>query len=86
MIILGIHTHHESGASIVKNGEVLAAISEDRIRNIKHYEDYPIKSIEEVFRISKVDPSEIDGIAITDIAEPRFKKKFSPHTEYLNNY
>ena len=84
LIILGIHTHHESGASIVKNGEVLAAISEDRIRNIKHYEDYPIKSIEEVFRISKVDPSEIDGIAITDIAEPRFKKKFSPHTEYLN--
>ena len=84
LIILGIHTHHESGASIVKNGEVLAAINEDRIRNIKHYEDYPTKSIEEVFRISKVDPSEIDAIAISNIAEPRFKKKFSPHTEYLN--
>ena len=84
LIILGIHTHHESGASIVKNGEVLAAINEDRIRNIKHYEDYPTKSIEEVFRISKVDPSEIDAVAITNIAEPRFKKKFLPHTEYLN--
>ena len=84
LIILGIHTHHESGASIVKNGEVLAAINEDRIRNIKHYEDYPTKSIEEVFRISKVNPSEIDAIAITNVAEPRFKKKFSPHTEYLD--
>ena len=84
LIILGIHTHHESGASIVKNGEVIAAMNEDRIRNIKHYEDYPTKSIEEVFRISKVDPSEIDAVAITNVAEPRFKKKFSPHTEYLN--
>ena len=84
LIILGIHTNHESGAAIVKNGEVLAAMNEDRIRNIKHYEDYPTKSIEEVFRISKVDPSEIDAVAITNVAEPRFKKKFSPHTEYLN--
>jgi len=84
LIILGIHTHHESGASIVKNGEVLAAINEDRIRNIKHYEDYPTKSIEEVFRISEVDPSEIDAIAISNIAEPRFKKKFSPYPEYYN--
>jgi len=84
LVVLGIHTHHESGASIVKNGEVIAAMNEDRIRNIKHYEDYPTKSIEEVFRISKVDPSEIDAIAITNVAEPRFKKKFSPYTEYFN--
>jgi len=84
LVVLGIHTHHESGASIVKNGEVIAAMNEDRIRNIKHYEDYPTKSIEEVFRISKIDPSEIDAIAITNVAEPRFKKKFSPYTEYFN--
>ena len=85
LIVLGIQVGtHESGASIVKNGEVLAAINEDRIRNIKHYEDYPTKSVEEVVRISKIEPSEIDAIAITNVTEPRFKKKFSPYPEYYN--
>ena len=85
LIVLGIQVGtHESGASIVKNGKVLAAINEDRIRNIKHYEDYPTKSVEEVVRISKIEPSEIDAIAITNVTEPRFKKKFSPYPEYYN--
>ena len=83
LTVLGIHCGHDSGASIVRNGEVIAAINEDRIIDIKHYEDYPIKSIEQVIDISKIEPSEIDALAITGIAAPRFKKKNSPYTEYF---
>ena len=82
LTVLGIHYGHDSGASIVRNGEVIAAINEDRIRDIKHYEDYPTKSIEQVFQICNTDPSEIDAIAITGLAGPRFKKKNSPYTDY----
>lgn len=67
--VLGIHCGHDSGAAIIQNGKIIAAINEERILNVKHYLGTPIKSIEEVFKISKIDPSQIDLISITGIAE-----------------
>lgn len=34
--VLGINDGHDSSVSIVKNGEVIAAIAEERLRNVKH--------------------------------------------------
>lgn len=62
--VLGVHDGHDAGAAIVRDGKVMAAIAEERIRNVKHYSGTPIKSIEEVLKISKVNPSEVDMIAI----------------------
>ena len=67
--VLGIHCGHDSGAAIIQNGKIIAAINEERILNVKHYLGTPTKSIEEVFKISKIDPSQIDLISITGIAE-----------------
>ena len=67
--VLGIHCGHDSGAAIIQNGKIIAAINEERILNVKHYLGTPRKSIEEVFKISKIDPSQIDLISITGIAE-----------------
>lgn len=47
-------------AALVKNGEVVAAIQEERLNNIKHFGGIPEKSIKEVFNISKIDPSEVN--------------------------
>ena len=66
--VLGIHYfHHDAGAALVQNGKVLASINEEKIRNIKHCGGYPTKSIGEVFKIAKLDPSEVDAIAIVSI-------------------
>ena len=62
--VLGIHDGHDSGAAIVQNGKIIAAISEERLRNIKRYAGIPSLSIKEVLKISKLDPSQIDLIAI----------------------
>ena len=53
-IILGIHVGHDSGASLIQNGKILAAISEERIRNLKHYSGTPTKSILEVLNLSLI--------------------------------
>ena len=45
MIILGISDSIESHACIVKNGELLAAISEERLTRLKSDSGYPKKSI-----------------------------------------
>ena len=74
--VLGIHFWHDAGAALVQNGRVIAAINEERITNIKHYSGYPIESIKEVLRISKIHPSEIDGIAVVGTAGLRFPKNF----------
>ena len=66
-IILGVHVGHDAGASIVQNGKILAAISEERIRNLKHYSGTPTKSILEVLNIAKVDPSEVTTVAIAGL-------------------
>ena len=69
VIVLGIHNGHDSGAAIVQNGKVLAAINEQRIRNIKHYAGVPSKSISEVIKISKIDPAQIDLISIVGMLD-----------------
>jgi len=47
-----------------KMGKAVAAISKERIRNIKHYNGVPTNSIKEVFNISGIDTSEADVISI----------------------
>jgi carbamoyltransferase len=76
---LGIHTGHDSGAALVQNGKVLAAINEERIVNVKHYSGIPVNSIKEVFHISKVDPSSVDVISIVGITD---MEPFLPVSKY----
>lgn len=64
IIVLGIHDGHNAGAAIVRDGKVLAAISEERLNNIKNYSGTPLLSIKKVFDIAKISPQDINAIAI----------------------
>ncbi len=47
MFILGLNAFHgDSSACIMKDGEILVAIEEERIRRIKHWAGFPIESPE----------------------------------------
>lgn len=83
--ILGINDGHDSGAALIQDGKILAAISEERIRNIKHYGGTPTESIKEVFTISQLDPLQVDAVAISGITNTSSYKPFdSPY--YLQLY
>jgi len=84
--VLGIHLWHDSGAAIVQNGKVCAAINEDKIINKKHASGYPIKSIEEVFKIAKIEYGEIDAISITGAVESKFPKPFGRFPNFSNGF
>lgn len=62
--ILGIYDGHDSGAAVVRNGVVLAAVSEERLRVIKHYAGVPSEAIRSVLHTAKVDPTGIDAVAL----------------------
>jgi carbamoyltransferase len=73
MIVLGLnwtteyYQAHETGASLIKDGKLVAAINEDRITNFKHDGPMPLRSLAEVLRLGQergVNPNEIDFVAI----------------------
>ena len=71
IIILGINDGHDAGAALIKNGQVMAAVQEERLNNIKHFAGIPEKSILEVFKIAKVDPGEVNLISMVSFDPPR---------------
>ena len=65
MIILGINAYHaDSSACIVKDGELIAAVEEERFDRIKHWAGFPIKSIKYCLAEAGVSIEEIDHIAV----------------------
>ena len=46
MKILGISTGHDNGACIVENGNLIAAINEERLSRKKNHIGFPYKSID----------------------------------------
>ncbi len=65
--VLGIHDGHNSGAALVRDGKVVAAINEERLNNIKNYSGPPLKAIRKVFEIAKINPSAVNLIAIAGL-------------------
>jgi carbamoyltransferase len=88
--VLGVHDGHDAGAALIRDGKVLAALQEERPRNIKHFSGTPELSLREVFRIAKVHPSEVDVIAIAGLVRTHAPVKEDPFKvklfEWLSPY
>ena len=65
--VLSFSDGHDSGAALIRDGKVMAALQEERPTNIKHYDGTPESSIKEVFGIAGIHPSEVDLIAIANL-------------------
>jgi carbamoyltransferase len=64
MKILGISDHFTSGAAVIIDGRVAAAVNEERLARKKMVMGFPRKSIAEVLRIAGVKPGELDHVAV----------------------
>ena len=82
VIVLGIHDGHEASAALIENGEVIAAIAEERLTNMKNQYGSPINSIRKVFEISGVNPSDVNIIAIASLIK---LQKLLVEQEWKNN-
>jgi carbamoyltransferase len=67
MRILGITDGQASGAAIIEDGRILAAINEERIARIKLARGFPWQSIHEVLRLTNTGPREVDAVAVAQI-------------------
>ena len=64
MNILGLTTMGESAAVLIQDGNIIAAVEEERFTRIKHEGCFPIKSVEYCLNEAGISISEVDHIAI----------------------
>jgi len=65
MVVLGINISHDSSISIVKDGQHLFSIAEERINRIKVYTGFPFKSLRYIIDNQIIQPEEITDISIS---------------------
>lgn len=76
MIIIGINTYHaDASAAIFVNGEMIAAIEEERFRRIKHWAGFPSLAIQFCLKEAGVSFADVDYFAVgRDPKAKMFKK------------
>ncbi|MBC8184195.1 hypothetical protein H8E88_24135 [candidate division KSB1 bacterium] len=80
MRILGIFDDHNCGAAIIEDGNIIAAIEEERLSRIKLHngntkDGPPVKCISEVLEMTKSDRTNIDRVSLA-ISPPHELQKY----------
>ena len=64
MIVLGINETHCATAAILRDGAIVGCASEERYSRLKNDAGYPRLAIDALLRELKLQPSEIDLVAL----------------------
>ena len=67
MRILGITDGQTSGAAVVEDGRILAAVNEERLSRVKMARGFPRASIREVLELSGTEPSDLSSVAVAQV-------------------
>jgi carbamoyltransferase len=88
-IILGINAFHAcASATLLIDGEPVAAMAEERLNRVKYYAGFPILSIKKCLQIGGVDIRDVDHIAIGRNPEANMGQKIAyafKHPQLLLN-
>jgi len=86
VVILGINAFHgDSAAAIIKNGRVINAIEEERIRRIKHWAGFPSESVKWCLNDAGILIEDVDYITIgRNPSAHLLKKVFSSIRRLIN--
>ncbi len=63
-VTLGLSYSYDSGAALLVDGEIVAAINEERLNRIKVYSGFPALSIAECLRIAGIAPRDVRQVAV----------------------
>ena len=87
MYILGLNAYHgDSSACILKDGKLIAATEEERIRRIKHWAGFPIEAIKFCLKEANISIEEVDYITISRNPSSNLYKKIIYQNLQKNTY
>ena len=83
MLILGISAfYHDSAACLIRDGEVVAAIQEERFSRIKHDASFPAKAVQACFDIAGVSISDLDYVSYYEKSSLKFDRLLKTYLMY----
>ncbi|PYS06879.1 MAG: carbamoyltransferase [Acidobacteria bacterium] len=66
MHILGINVYHpDVSAVLIRDGQLIAALEEERFRRVKHYAGFPSTAIRRCLEIGGIEGKDLDAIAVS---------------------
>ena len=87
MYILGLNAYHgDSSACIFKDGELIAAIEEERIRRIKHWAGFPSEAIKFCLKEAGIRIEDVEYITISRDPSANLYKKITHSIKKLVSF
>jgi carbamoyltransferase len=85
MNVLGLNLSHDASATLLKNGNIVACVQEERLNRNKFAYTFPEKAIAEVLKISGITAESIKEVAWTSVVplttiQMRFLLERNPYT------
>lgn len=73
--ILGLSAYyHDSSAALIKDGEVICAVQEERFTRVKHDSDFPTECVRYILKNFKIELSEIEFVTFYDKPFLKFER------------
>ena len=63
-VVLGVHTGHDAGAAVVRDGHLVACVNEERLNRKKLFWGWPERAVAEALRLAGVEPAAVDRVAV----------------------
>jgi carbamoyltransferase len=63
LYVLGLNQHHDSAAALVKDGEIVAFLEEERITRVKHDGAFPARAAQACLDIGGITLGDVDHVA-----------------------
>ena len=63
-IVLGVSDSHDAGVALLRDGEIVAALNEERLSRRKQASGTPVKALQRIFEFSGIAPEEVDVVAV----------------------
>ncbi len=67
MIVLGISESHNTTAALLRDGEILGCVSEERFNRVKNTWEWPIRSAQWLCQLAGIEPREVDLVVLSMI-------------------
>ena len=75
MYIIGLNIfHNDSSATLIKDGKILFASTEERFNRVKHSSQFPIRTLEYIFKKFNIGKKDIDYFSINSKSNHYLKK------------
>ncbi len=84
--ILGLNTFHaDSSAVLLRDGQLVAAVAEERLNRVKHFAGFPARAVKEVLDLGGITIGDVDHLGINKDSKANLLSKLGFALTNLSN-